>query len=153
MTQPPVVGNPARCPLCSGPGGEILWEDALLRVILADEPANPGFTRIVWNAHVAEMTDLREADRDRLMAAVWAVEAAMRETLRPDKINLASLGNVVPHLHWHVIPRWHDDAQFPQPVWAGVVPGREDAPIRLRERVDQGLVAYRRALAARLDVA
>jgi diadenosine tetraphosphate (Ap4A) HIT family hydrolase len=38
--------------------------------------------------------------------------------MNPDKINLASLGNVVPHLHWHVIPRFADDAHFPSPVWA-----------------------------------
>jgi diadenosine tetraphosphate (Ap4A) HIT family hydrolase len=37
--------------------------------------------------------------------------------LQPDKINLASLGNVVPHLHWHVIPRFADDPHFPNPVW------------------------------------
>jgi diadenosine tetraphosphate (Ap4A) HIT family hydrolase len=37
--------------------------------------------------------------------------------MRPDKVNLASLGNVVPHLHWHVIPRYRDDAHFPAPVW------------------------------------
>jgi diadenosine tetraphosphate (Ap4A) HIT family hydrolase len=37
--------------------------------------------------------------------------------MAPDKINLASLGNVVPHLHWHVIPRFADDPHFPNPVW------------------------------------
>jgi len=42
----------------------------------------------------------------------------LRDTLQPDKINLASLGNQVPHLHWHVIPRFADDAHFPDPIWA-----------------------------------
>lgn len=51
------------------------------------------------------------------MAVVFALEAAIRECWRPDKINLASFGNVVPHLHWHVIPRWFDDRFFPEPVW------------------------------------
>jgi diadenosine tetraphosphate (Ap4A) HIT family hydrolase len=45
------------------------------------------------------------------------VEAALREIMAPDKINLASLGNVVPHLHWHVIPRYRDDKHFPEPIW------------------------------------
>ena len=64
------------------------------------------------------MTDLDGPDRALLMQAVWRVEAVMREVLQPTKINLASLGNVVPHLHWHVIPRWSDDSRFPQPIWA-----------------------------------
>jgi diadenosine tetraphosphate (Ap4A) HIT family hydrolase len=141
---------PGACPLCAGPGGEILWQDDRLRVILADEPANPGFTRVIWTAHVAEMTDLPEGGRARLMDAVWAVEAAMREAFRPDKVNLASLGNVVPHLHWHVIPRWRDDAHFPQPVWAAPVPGREAGVERLRLLVRQALPAFRGLLAQRL---
>jgi diadenosine tetraphosphate (Ap4A) HIT family hydrolase len=42
----------------------------------------------------------------------------LRRLLQPTKVNLASLGNQVPHLHWHVIPRFADDAHFPDPVWA-----------------------------------
>ncbi|GAB3263890.1 hypothetical protein GCM10027296_39740 [Chitinimonas naiadis] len=57
------------------------------------------------------------------MNAVWAVEEVLRHELQPDKINLASLGNVVPHLHWHIIPRWRDDPHFPSPIWA--LPVRE----------------------------
>ncbi len=66
---------------------------------------------------MAEMTDLARADRAHLMDVVFAVEAALRARLAPAKINLASLGNLVPHLHWHVIPRYRDDSHFPQPVW------------------------------------
>jgi diadenosine tetraphosphate (Ap4A) HIT family hydrolase len=64
------------------------------------------------------MTDLAEDERDAVMRAVYAVELALRALIAPDKINLASLGNVVPHLHWHVIPRFRDDPHFPSPVWA-----------------------------------
>ncbi len=62
------------------------------------------------------------------MNAVFAIEATLRELLHPDKINLASLGNVAPHLHWHVIPRYRDDRHFPAPIWA--VGSRESAPRR-----------------------
>jgi diadenosine tetraphosphate (Ap4A) HIT family hydrolase len=72
---------------------------------------------VVWNAHVREMTDLAPAEREHFMLVVYRVERALRELLSPDKINLASLGNQVPHLHWHVIPRFADDAHFPDPVW------------------------------------
>jgi diadenosine tetraphosphate (Ap4A) HIT family hydrolase len=63
------------------------------------------------------MTDLPTSERRHLMSVVFAVEAAVRRLAKPDKINLASLGNAVPHLHWHVIPRWHDDSHFPASIW------------------------------------
>ena len=104
------------CVLCEGDGGRRLWHDGRCRVVLADEPF-AGFSRVIWNAHVCEMTDLGAPDRAHLMHVVYAVESALRTLLLPTKINLASLGNVVPHLHWHVIPRYADDSHFPQPVW------------------------------------
>ncbi len=109
---------PADCPLCATRDTPAIWRDARLRVVSAGDPDYPGYLRVIWHAHVAEMTDLDAAERDHLLLVVLAVERALRETLRPEKINLASLGNQVPHLHWHVIPRFADDAHFPDPVWA-----------------------------------
>jgi diadenosine tetraphosphate (Ap4A) HIT family hydrolase len=106
------------CPLCRPPGDETLWQDGQCRVILAGDRDYPGFCRVVWNRHVAEMTDLSPAERSHLLGIVLGVEAALRELLHPDKINLASLGNQVPHLHWHVIPRHRNDAHFPDSVWS-----------------------------------
>lgn len=97
-----------------------------MRVIAVDDPAYPGFCRIVVNRHVAEMTDLSEDERACVMGAVFAVETAVRELVRPDKVNLASLGNVVPHVHWHVIPRFREDRHFPGSIWSA--PLREAAP-------------------------
>ena len=108
----------ANCALCADAGGETLWQDDFLRVVRVDDPEHPGFLRVILQAHVPEMTDLDADDRIRLMTAVWTVEAVLREVLQPDKINLASFGNVVPHLHWHVIPRWRRDRHFPDPIWA-----------------------------------
>ena len=106
------------CPLCDTPGGEVLWQDDFCRVVLvADTPEYPGFCRVILVRHVKEMTDLAPGERTRLMEMVWKTEQAVREVLRPDKVNLASLGNVVPHLHWHVIPRFTDDPHFPNPIW------------------------------------
>jgi diadenosine tetraphosphate (Ap4A) HIT family hydrolase len=105
------------CEFCSGPGGEIVWEDDLARVILAGEADHPGFCRVILNRHVKEVTDLPEAERARLMRVVLALEEAQRELLAPDKVNLASFGNQVPHVHWHVIPRFRDDPHFPNPTW------------------------------------
>jgi diadenosine tetraphosphate (Ap4A) HIT family hydrolase len=108
------------CPLCRPQNEIILWQDAMLRVIRVGDPDYPGFCRVILNRHIKEMTDLDPAERTRLMQTVFGVEAALRALLQPDKINLAALGNQVPHLHWHVIPRFVDDAHFPDPIWAAV---------------------------------
>jgi diadenosine tetraphosphate (Ap4A) HIT family hydrolase len=127
------------CELCREDGGEVLWRDGFCRIVLVADPHYPGFCRVVLDRHIAEMTDLEEAERARLMRAVFATERALRDALAPDKVNLASLGNVVPHLHWHVIPRFRDDRHFPAPVWAA--PVREGArprpldPARLAARL------------------
>ena len=114
------------CPLCR-PGTEtVLWRDDFCRVIWVDDARYPGFCRVILHAHVKEMTDLHSSDRLRLMETVFTVEAAVRDIVRPDKINLASLGNVVPHVHWHVIPRWAEDVNFPDAIWA---PARREGGI------------------------
>jgi diadenosine tetraphosphate (Ap4A) HIT family hydrolase len=106
------------CELCESDGGEVLYRAETWRVVLVDDASYPGFCRVIWNQHIKEMTDLSLSDRAELMGVVLRVEAAMRTAMQPAKINLASLGNVVPHLHWHIIPRFADDAQFPAPIWA-----------------------------------
>lgn len=106
------------CPLCQRTNEHELWRDDFCRVIWVDDADYPGFCRVILNPHVKDMTDLAPADRRRLMDVVFATEAVVRTVLQPDKINLASLGNMVPHLHWHVIPRFADDRHFPDAVWA-----------------------------------
>jgi diadenosine tetraphosphate (Ap4A) HIT family hydrolase len=130
------------CPLCDKAGGELVWQDGRLRVILANEREYPGFCRVVWSAHIAELSELDVADQRHLMEVVIRVEQILREIMSPDKINLASLGNQVPHLHWHVIPRFFDDAHFPSPVWAAK-----------RHTTDPALLAGRTARAAQLPAA
>ena len=107
-----------KCELCEQTGGEVLWRDERCRVVAIEEPGYPGFCRVIWNAHVKEMTDLEAGERDHLFRIVLAVEATLRKCMQPHKINLASLGNMTPHLHWHVIPRFRDDPHFPNAVWS-----------------------------------
>ena len=129
----------ADCELCKSQGGTLVIANEWLRVMLVDEHNYPGYVRVVWNEHVREMTELDAEQRQRLMKTVFAVESAQREVLSPLKINLASLGNMTPHLHWHVIARFADDLHFPQPVWG--------APQRT---ADDQTLQVRRALVARL---
>ena len=110
--------NDEPCELCATPGGDVLWRDEFCRIVLVDDPDYPGFCRVVLERHVKEMTDLAPVERTRLMNAVFATEATLRDLLHPRKVNLASLGNAVPHLHWHVVPRHGDDRHFPKPIWA-----------------------------------
>ena len=129
----------ADCELCRSDGGTIVLANEWLRVTLVDEPNYPGYVRVIWNDHVREMIELSDGERLRLMRTVFAVEDAQIEVLDPLKMNIASLGNMTPHLHWHVIARFGDDLHYPQPVWG--------APQRTPN--DQTLQA-RRALVDRL---
>jgi hypothetical protein len=113
--------NNSECPFCQDSGGDLLFEDERCRVVLvqgSEGEAYPGFCRVIWRRHVKEMADLSREDRRHILDLVMATESAVRELQQPDKMNLASLGNVTPHLHWHVIPRWRDDSHFPAPIWA-----------------------------------
>ncbi|MDS1140217.1 HIT family protein [Pusillimonas sp. SM2304] len=110
--------QPEPCPLCRDAGGTVLCRNENLRIIAVDDDNHPGLTRVIWQEHTAEMTQLPPLARNALMEAVWRVELAQRQILQPDKVNLAQFGNMVPHLHWHVIPRWADDSHFPDAIWA-----------------------------------
>lgn len=124
------------CELCDHIGGELLWQDEQCRVVLVDDRDYPGFCRVIWNGHIKEMTDLPPDRRMHLMRAVFATENAVRQVLQPDKINLASLGNLVPHIHWHVIPRWLGDRHFPNPIWG---PEQRDAQPAIPENLAEQL--------------
>jgi diadenosine tetraphosphate (Ap4A) HIT family hydrolase len=131
-----------------------LWQNEHLRVIDANDALYPGFTRVIWTAHVVEMTDLSAAEQTELLRIVLLVEQVQRIVLKPDKVNLAAFGNVVPHLHWHVIPRWQDDPHFPQAVWAALPQAdmkAQAAQEARRARVQQQLNAYHQALVDQLD--
>lgn len=137
------------CELCREAGGALVFQSAQWRVIRAEDAAFPAFYRVVWRAHVAEWSDLTLAEQASMMGAVGAVERVLRDALAPTKINLASLGNVVPHLHWHVIARFDWDSRFPAPVWAA--PEREVAPApvaRLRMPLPELDARVARAVAA-----
>lgn len=138
--------NHLDCPLCLAEREHVLWRDDFCRVIWVDDADYPGFCRVILNQHVREMTDLAPVDRRRLMDVVFAAEAVARTLMDPAKINLASLGNMVPHLHWHVIPRFADDRHFPDAIWAAPrrqagcrPPAREDFRPRFADLLRQRL--------------
>ncbi|GHC41495.1 HIT family protein [Alcaligenes pakistanensis] len=148
--------SPSACPLCALKPGQLLWSGVGIQVLAVTDSPFPGYTRVIWQDHVAEMTDLSDEQRQHLMAAVYLVEQTQREQLGTAKINLAQFGNQVPHLHWHIIPRWKDDPFFPDTAWSPA-PERtakqqqswSSHEERLREQLSDYQQALRTALQAR----
>ena len=126
------------CLLCEEEGGTVLWRDDFCRIVRIPGADYPGLCRVVLNRHARELTDLAEEERSRLMRAVFATESALRGLFQPDKMNLASFGNQVPHIHWHVIPRSAEDPHFPDPSWG---PARRPAPSGRPEVSDAAIAA------------
>ena len=116
-----------RCVFCREPGGEIVWTNSLARVVNVNDADHPAFCRVILQRHAREMTDLNESERAELMHIVFAVEQAQRKLLEPEKVNLACFGNMVAHVHWHVIPRFRLDPHYPNPVWGSRTAGTSQA--------------------------
>ena len=139
----------AGCELCDLSAPTVVDNDKFA-VILVDDANYPGFARVIWKDHVREVSDLADADRLLLNDAVYKLELAVRDVMQPLKVNVASLGNVVPHLHWHVIPRYADDAHFPAPVWAQAQRATPEAVLQARRAlVPQLAEAIARRFASR----
>ncbi|CAM3807499.1 HIT family protein [Roseateles saccharophilus] len=140
------------CPLCKGDGGLVVARTPSFRVVrvVDGEEARrfPAFYRLIWAAHVAEFSDLSAEDRNACMDAVVRIEQVLRSLLAPTKVNLATLGNVVPHLHWHVIARFDWDSHFPAPVWAAAQ--RDEVPGGAASRLALPLQAVDAAVAQAL---
>ena len=117
------------CDLCKPSPHQILWQDDFCRVVLLNDVDYPAYCRVELLEHIKEMTDLAPSQRARMMKTVFAVELALREVTQADKINLASLGNKTPHMHWHVIPRFENDKHFPNSHWGASV--RKGQPFNL----------------------
>ncbi len=120
------------CPLCNSVNERVVVRTDKFRVIRVEDKAFPGYYRLIWNDHVKEMSDLDPADRHLIWEALSGIEEIMLRELRPTKINLAQFGTMVPHLHWHLIARYEDDATFPDSYWSA--PKRETSAAVLQER-------------------
>ena len=110
--------NSDNCVLCSSQKYPIIWVNDLLRIVLINDQNYRGYCRVDLINHVKEMGDLNEETRNEFMKVIFQTEKFIKEYLQPDKINLASLGNVTPHLHWHIIPRYFSDNHFPDSIWS-----------------------------------
>lgn len=104
----------------------------------------PGYCLLFTREHVTELFHLEPAVRRDLMEEVSRTASALSRLFAADKINYELLGNMVPHIHWHLVPRRCDDPLWPRPIWAEPHTDVPLSPERYRERT----AAIRQALEA-----
>ena len=95
----------------------LIGELPLSQLRLFDDARFPWFVLVPRIAGARELIDLDESDQRTLLAEISRVGRVLESVLRPDKLNIAALGNVVPQLHVHVIARFTSDTAWPHPVW------------------------------------
>ena len=110
-----------KCPICSR------WnDDSDLRIaefhhsylVLNRDQFFPGYTLLFTKNHVTELFHLEQKIRTELMEEVSMVAKALFAAFHPDKINYELLGNMAPHIHWHLVPRFATDPLWPRPIWS-----------------------------------
>jgi diadenosine tetraphosphate (Ap4A) HIT family hydrolase len=89
----------------------------LSRVFLHEDQFFPGYVLLVLRRHATELFDLSPTERAGLMEEVSRVAQALARVFRPVKINYELLGNLVPHIHWHLVPRLATDPGLSRPIW------------------------------------
>jgi diadenosine tetraphosphate (Ap4A) HIT family hydrolase len=106
-----------------------------------------GHCQLIFDArHAARPDQLSPAEWTSLSADLFAAQAAIVRTVKPDHLNVESLGNVVPHVHWHIIPRFRDDPRWGSPIWLTSLADMRDT--RLLEEERRALIdALRESLA------
>ena len=109
------------CPMCSR------WDaHADLRIVefeycyltLNRDQFFPGYCLLFSKQHVTELFDLDLKTRQGMMEEVSRTAAALAALFKPDKINYELLGNMVPHIHWHLVPRFSSESLWPRPIWS-----------------------------------
>jgi diadenosine tetraphosphate (Ap4A) HIT family hydrolase len=94
----------------------------LCRVLRMNDRAYPWLILVPRRNGVREIIDLDPADQQALLGEIARACQAIRKALKPEKLNVAALGNVVPQLHVHVIGRFTDDPAWPRPIWGVQAP-------------------------------
>jgi diadenosine tetraphosphate (Ap4A) HIT family hydrolase len=113
----------------------------LCRVLLMDDVRYPWLILVPRRSGVREIIDLSSADQALLLREIGQASRAIKKALKPEKLNVAALGNVVPQLHVHVIARFTDDPAWPRPIWGVQAPQLFDSDeaevevIQWRERL------------------
>lgn len=127
------------CKACDGrwPSQDHRIADLGLTVAyLFEDQFFPGWTVLVFKRHATELYELTKEERSQMIEEVTAAAQALAEEFRPVKVNYGLLGNQLPHIHWHVVPRLTDDPAPLEAVW-----GHPHQPKPLGEQTRASLIA------------
>jgi len=128
------------CPMCGKWAAEAELRVAELEhcyVTLNRDQFFPGYCFVFTRDHVTELFHLDRAVRHGVMEEVNRVAAALYRVFQPTKINYELLGNMVPHMHWHLVPRFADDPLWPRPIWSEPHQERLLGAAEYRQRIEQ----------------
>ena len=130
------------------PGPDLVWRFPHSTATLGPWQFYTGYCVLVSREHATELSQLgpnRAAYLDEMSLLARAVE----DCFRPHKLNYELLGNVVPHLHWHIFPRSADDPEKLRPVWFAT--DRAESDPAEKSRLETGTVPRREAVARLRD--
>ncbi len=127
------------CPMCTKWEAEADLRIVELRqcyVLLNRDQFFPGYAFVVAKEHVTELFHLERSARAALVEEVNSIALALNSLFKPDKMNYELLGNMVPHMHWHLVPRFRSDPLWPRPIWAEPHEEAVLTPAQYAERIE-----------------
>lgn len=93
----------------------VIYKNDLINIRI--EESEIPWLMIFTNEDIKELSSCNKETRDEIFRCVDIIEKEMLDYFNPEKINLASFGNYVPHVHFHVMARFKEDSYFPEPMW------------------------------------
>jgi diadenosine tetraphosphate (Ap4A) HIT family hydrolase len=131
------------CPLCSQmadveglPSDDVVWQFPNSVALLGQWQYYHGYCVLIARSHAAELSRLPDSKRRDYLEEMCVLARAIEAAFRPHKLNYELLGNQVPHLHWHLFPRYSHDPDVPRPVWLAL--HRAEADEMERRRLETG---------------
>ena len=97
----------------------------------------PGYCLLFAKQHQTELFHLDQQTRQGMLEEVTQVAAVLNRLFKADKINYELLGNMVPHIHWHIVPRQNTDPLWPRPIWSEPHQELQLSPEEYRQRCEQ----------------
>jgi diadenosine tetraphosphate (Ap4A) HIT family hydrolase len=129
----------AACPFCRKladleqlPAHEVVWRFPQSVALLGTWQFYHGYCLLISRQHATELSGLDDAARRAYLDEMCLLARAVETACRPAKLNYELLGNQVPHLHWHLFPRYADDPDARRPVWLALDRAEHDAGLRPR---------------------
>ena len=114
------------------PESEVVWRFPRSVALLGAWQFYDGYCLLVSRTHAAELSELADAERRAYLDEMCALARAIQRCHRPVKLNYELLGNQVPHLHWHLFPRYAHDPDVLHPVWLALDRAGREEPLRRR---------------------